>query len=248
VVTEPAKKQQHAGNNERACERPAAGLVRAGDQAHAEPPVERQQLRSRSLRGHAASIAPAPARSRGSAAKSTKSLRRAELADAGLLADLAAEVVELGAIDVADRADLDLVDLRRVQRERPLDADAEGVLADGEGLAGAGALPLDHEALEDLDPLPGPFDHAKVDTHGVAGLEGRNLAQLTALDVLDRRAHGKEGPKAAGNRSSLVRGYRIEIRPGGQYVAKTTPIRSLCGTVPHDRESQEDERLSPIMK
>src|SRR5581483_2157024 len=153
VVTQPAVVQQHAGNNERACERPAAGLVRAGDQAHAEPPVERQQLRSRSLRGHAASIAPAPARSRGSAAKSTKSLRRAELADAGLLADLAAEVVELGAIDVADRADLDLVDLRRVQRERPLDADAEVVLADGEGLAGAGALPLDHEALEDLDPL-----------------------------------------------------------------------------------------------
>ena len=44
-----------------------------------------------------------------------------ELPHAGLPAELAAEVVELGAVDVADRGDLDLLDLRRMQRERPLD-------------------------------------------------------------------------------------------------------------------------------
>ena len=57
------------------------------------------------------------------------------LADARLLADLAAQVVELRAVDVADRLHLDLLDLGRVQRERPLHADAERLLADGERLA-----------------------------------------------------------------------------------------------------------------
>src|SRR4029077_16394859 len=44
----------------------------------------------------------------------------AQLPDAGLLADLPAEVVQLRAVHVADRGDLDLLDLRRVQRERAL--------------------------------------------------------------------------------------------------------------------------------
>src|SRR6478672_9164363 len=48
-----------------------------------------------------------------------------QLANPGLPPDLAAEVVKLRAVDVADRRNLDLVDLGRVQRERPLDADAE---------------------------------------------------------------------------------------------------------------------------
>jgi hypothetical protein len=33
--------------------------------------------------------------------------------------------------------------------------------------------------------------------YGVARLEPRDVAQLTALDVLDDGAHGKEGPEAA---------------------------------------------------
>src|SRR5690349_14930907 len=68
----------------------------------------------------------------------------AALADAGALADTAAQVVELGAPDVTAGGDLDLLDLRRVQRERALDADAERLLADGEGLADPLALALDH--------------------------------------------------------------------------------------------------------
>ena len=67
----------------------------------------------------------------------------AALADAGALADAAAQVVELGAPDVAAGGDLDLLDLRRVHRERALHADAEGLLADREGLAHALALALD---------------------------------------------------------------------------------------------------------
>src|SRR5262245_30388921 len=120
-------------------------------------------------------------------------LRLAQLADASLLADLAAQVVELRAVDVSDRGDVDLVDLRRVQRERALDADAEGVLADRERLAGAGPLPLDHDPLEDLDPLAVALDHPEVDAHRVARLEAGHVAQLTALDVLDGRAHREKG-------------------------------------------------------
>jgi hypothetical protein len=79
----------------------------------------------------------------------------------------------------------------------PWSADAEGVLADGEGLTRARALPLDHDAFEHLDPLAAALDHAKVHAHRVTRLEPRDFAQLTALDVLDDGAHGEGGPWAA---------------------------------------------------
>src|SRR5688572_26891164 len=62
----------------------------------------------------------------------TRTRGLAQLADPRLLPDLAAQVIELGAVDVADRPDLDPLDLRRVHRERPLDAYAERLLAHGE--------------------------------------------------------------------------------------------------------------------
>src|SRR5437763_1137698 len=87
-------------------------------------------------------------------------------AHASLPADLPTQVVQLGAVHVPDRRDVDLVDLGRVQGERPLHADSEGLLADGERLAGAGALPLQHDPLEDLNSLPLALDHLEVDAHG----------------------------------------------------------------------------------
>src|SRR3954452_4365252 len=59
----------------------------------------------------------------------------AALAHPRALADAAAQVVELGAPDVAAGGELQSLELRRVQRERALDADAEGLLAHREGLA-----------------------------------------------------------------------------------------------------------------
>src|SRR6266404_6575720 len=59
------------------------------------------------------------------------------------------------------------------------------------------------------------------------------------------------GGGAGRNRSESTqtwRNQRIVMRPGGQYVANTLPIRFWRGTVPHARESQEEMRLSPIMK
>jgi hypothetical protein len=51
---------------------------------------------------------------------------------------------------------------------------------------------------------------------------------------------------------SLIEAYQppawYEIRPGGQYVKTTGPIRLLLGTGPQERESQESGRLSPTMK
>jgi hypothetical protein len=105
------------------------------------------------------------------------------LADARLLSHFRAQVVELRAVHVADRLHLDLLDLRRVHRERSLDTDAERLLADGEGLARAGALALDDDALEDLDATALSFDHLEVDAHGVARFELRQVgSQLSLLE------------------------------------------------------------------
>src|SRR6266516_2658098 len=125
-----------------------------------------------------------------------------QLTDAGLLADLPAEVVQLRAIDVADRGDLDLLDLRRVERKGALDADAERLLADRERLPGAGALALDHDALEDLDALPLTLDHLEMDTDGIPRLELRDvLAQLGALECFDHLAHRKRARRPGRNPS-----------------------------------------------
>ena len=59
------------------------------------------------------------------------------LLDLGGLAHLVAEVVQLGATDIALTGDLDLVDLRGVHREGTLNADGEADLTDGERLANA---------------------------------------------------------------------------------------------------------------
>ena len=118
--------------------------------------------------------------------------------DARLLSHFLAQVVELRAVDVTDLDDLDLLDLRRVERERPLDADAEGLLAGGERLARPRALALDHEPFEHLDARPRALDHAEVHLQRVARLELRQvLAQLSLLECLDHLAHREERPARA---------------------------------------------------
>src|SRR6185312_2385834 len=89
-------------------------------------------------------------------------------------------------------------DLRRVQRERALHADAERVLAHRERLARSGALALQDDPLEHLDPRARALDDPEVHTHRVARLEPRDLAQLAALDVLDDRAHVERGRRPGG--------------------------------------------------
>src|SRR5712691_8713681 len=105
---------------------------------------------------------------------------------ARLLSHFLAQVVQLRAAHVADLHDLDALDLRRVERERALDADAERLLPHRERLADTGALALDD----------GAFDDAEVDADAVARLEPRQaLAQLALLDCLDG-VHHERGARA----------------------------------------------------
>ena len=133
----------------------------------------------------------------------------AALADAGALADPAAQVVELCAPHVTAGRDLDPLDLRRVHGERALHADAEGLLADREGLAHALALALDDHALEHLGPAARALDDLEVDADAIARLELGDAAQLGALESVDDRAHGKENRR---RRDSVARRIRIASR------------------------------------
>ena len=114
----------------------------------------------------------------------------APLGDPGRLADPAPQVVELGPAHVAAGGDLEFLDLGRMQWERPLDADAEGLLADGEGLSRARALALEDDSLEDLGASAAALDHLEVDAHAIARVEGgKSLPQLAPLDAVDHAAH-----------------------------------------------------------
>jgi hypothetical protein len=111
--------------------------------------------------------------------------RPATLAHAGSATYALAEVVELGPSDVAPGRHLDPLDLRRVQRERPLDPHPERLLADRERLAHAGALTPDHDPLEHLRPAAVALHDLEVDADSVARLEHRDAPQLSSLEAFD---------------------------------------------------------------
>ena len=97
------------------------------------------------------------------------------LGDAGRLAAAIAQIIELGAPDLAAPHDLDRIDHRRIDREDALDALAVGDLADGEALVEAAAVAGDADALIGLDAGALAFRDLDVDDDGVAGLEIRDL-------------------------------------------------------------------------
>ena len=72
-----------------------------------------------------------------------------------------------------------------MHRERALDADPEGDLADREGLAEAAVLATDHDALEHLHALAVPLHDPHVHLDGVTGPEiGDVRAQERLLDQI----------------------------------------------------------------
>src|SRR5690606_6301023 len=108
------------------------------------------------------------------------------LPDAGLLAREVAQVVQLRAAHVTAGDDLDLVDGRGVHGEHALHADAEGDLADAEGLAHAVALAANDVALEDLDTGAVALDDLHVHLDVVAGAEGGHvLAQRGLVELIE---------------------------------------------------------------
>src|SRR5215468_8217413 len=108
---------------------------------------------------------------RSSSASSSAGDRLPLLLDLGGLAPQVSQVVELGSAYIAPGNDFDLVDDRRVYRERAFDANPETDLAHGERFAQTATLAADHDSLEDLDTRAGTLDHADVDLQGVAGPE-----------------------------------------------------------------------------
>src|ERR1700687_54207 len=109
------------------------------------------------------------------------------LLDLGLLATQLAQVVQLGAAHIAAGGDVDVVDVRGVDGERPLDTHAVAFLADGEDLTDTAALPANDDTLEDLDAFLGTLDHLHMHIHCVAGAEGRDIvAQRRLVDEVQR--------------------------------------------------------------
>ena len=95
--------------------------------------------------------------------------RLTALTDAGMPADLLAQVEELCPAHLAVAQHLDLVDARSVHEEGALDADPVGDATHGEaGRETDLALERDHNALEHLDALAGAFNDLDVHAHGVA--------------------------------------------------------------------------------
>ncbi|CAD5299137.1 hypothetical protein BOS5A_230890 [Bosea sp. EC-HK365B] len=113
------------------------------------------------------------------------------LGDTGRLAAAIAQVIQLGAANLALADDLDRVEVRRIQREDALDALAIGNLADGEALVQPAAIAGDADALIGLNAAALAFLDLDVDLHGVAGLEMRDflavgeLGDLFLVDLLD---------------------------------------------------------------
>jgi len=110
------------------------------------------------------------------------------LAQAGCIAAKAvAQVVELCAANLAGALHLDLGNLRRVQRERSLDAFAADQATNGEHLAHAFALAGDDDAGEDLHALFFAFENLLVDFDGVADFElGHVGLEAGRLHVCDQ--------------------------------------------------------------
>lgn len=111
--------------------------------------------------------------------------------DLRCLAPQVAQVVQLGATDIAVGFYFDLFDHWRMQRERTLDSNAEGNLANREGAANARAVDTDANALEDLNARAIAFNDVHVNFESIAGAEGWDVvAALVGGDLINDVSHG----------------------------------------------------------
>src|SRR3954451_22596448 len=156
---------------------------------------------------------PGPCSGPGSCAGSAGARGVPLLLDLGGLAAEVAQVVELRAAHVTAGDHLDVVDDRRVQREGPLDAHAEGDLADGEGAADPGSLDADADTLEDLQSRAVALDDLDVHLEGVAGAErGKVVAPRGSSERVDDVGHGRLLEGATGRPRN--RDLGCLVRPG----------------------------------
>ena len=106
------------------------------------------------------------------------------------LPDAVAQEVELGAPGDAVPDDLDLLDARAVDLERPLDADARRDAPDGDGPGDPATAQAHDGPLEDLDALAVALDDLGGHLHGVTGRELREVGAKLVLDDLVEHGHG----------------------------------------------------------
>src|SRR5215471_2994059 len=110
--------------------------------------------------------------------------RLALLLDPALPPDLLPQIEELGAADTALAEDFNLLDARRVQRKRALDADAVGDAAHGKRRPQPTAPAADHRALERLQPVAAALRHLHVHAHRISG--GKRRQSRLHLRTFDR--------------------------------------------------------------
>jgi hypothetical protein len=119
-------------------------------------------------------------------------------------------------LTVADRADLDLLDLRRVDREHvrstPTPNDCLRTVNVSRTPAPCRLITIPSKTCTRGAAL----DHLEVHAHGVARLEARHVAQLGALEVLDDVAHGKRAGRPTAKGSESARSLLKPMRSGGQ--------------------------------
>src|SRR5260370_1063869 len=157
----------------------AGGRPRRGRRA-ASPPAARRRSR-----GGTGLPAPRPGLARVLARG--RDHRDALLLEPRRLADQVAEVVELRPPHGGPLHHLDLVDPRRVHRERALHPDPVGDAAHRERGPGAAPAPADHHAPEGLQPLLLTLDDLDHHLDGVPGLEAAPvLLEIARLDDSDR--------------------------------------------------------------
>lgn len=93
------------------------------------------------------------------------------LNDTSRLSTKIAQVIQLRTTNAASAQQLDGVNLRGVQWEATLDADAEAHLANHEGLAKTSAGACDHNACEGLDTGIVAFCDVHIDLNGISRAE-----------------------------------------------------------------------------
>src|SRR5512138_3769193 len=153
------------------------------------------------------------------------------LLDASGFAGQVAQVVEARLVDAAARDDFDLVDVRRVVGEDPLDADAVRDLADGEGRPGA---------LRDA-----------ADAHAFEGLEARLLAFANLCPDLDRVTRAELG-QCRLPVLTLFDGFEDPVRAHGSAPRGTRVLpeigrgRQVDGLA--DRPNRRSRRIAPALR
>src|SRR3990167_8084243 len=114
------------------------------------------------------------------------------LLDAGGLAGEAAEVVQPGAAYLAPADDLDLLQPRRVDVERALNANAVRDAPAGEVGPRAAIVAANDDAFKDLRALAVAFDDLGADLDGVAGLESVQLGRGCEFDQVAYIHNGRQ--------------------------------------------------------